>query len=367
MAANFIPAPDFDLHEAYRTPGHSFAFSGVNQLIPHTKNPADFLSEIDSYTRHRFVAKPRRRNPIYVYNKRELIQVDLADVQHLAKHNKNVRFLLLAIDTFSRKLWIRPLKTKTTAEVARNMRSILNVITPPAVKRIFSDRGLEFTGAAFVNLLNEYNIKITLSNDEVKCPHVERVTKTLKDLMYRYMTDKETYQYLPALNDLLETYNSRIHRAHKMSPNDADMDENRMQVINELNKNFYQKALFTKVKAHPKLNIGDTVRLQIVRETFRKGYEETFTGEIFKIGKIYDNLPHVQYGVTTYDGNEEIEGRFYPSQLQKVHHNNVFKVEKVLERKRIRNVPYLKVKWLHFNDSYNSWIPESDVVEKYQK
>ena len=352
--------------DQYREIGNPTAFSGIRQASYKFKDVAEKLSHIDSYTRHRFVAKPRRRNPIYVYRIRELIQVDLAEVAHLAHHNGGVRYLLMCIDTFSRKLWVRAMINKSSSELVRNMKDILREINSPVkVKRLFSDRGTEFMSNIFKNMLREYSISHTLSNSNVKCAHVERVIQTIKGIMHRYLTEFETHVYINKLQDIVKTYNSRIHSAHKMTPNEADLDDNRINVLNQLTQKFYDKAVQTKVKAHPKLQIGDVVRLMVDPGKFTRGHHETFTGEYFKINKVYNNLPHVQYGVTNYDGSEEIEGRFYPSELQVVHADDVFKVERVLDRKTIRRVPHVLVKWLHFPDRYNQWIPETSITEVY--
>jgi transposase InsO family protein len=348
----------------YRQVGHPVAFSGVNQSSNFTDNAQEQLSHIDSYTRHRFAAKPRRRNPIYVYGKRELLQADLADLRHLSKHNRGLCYLLIVIDSFSRKIWVRPLKTKQKTEVVHKMKDILNEIGSP-IKRLLTDRGGEFMSAEMQTLLRSLNITAQLSNSEVKAPHVERVVGTLKRLMHQYLTENETYTYIDNLHNIVNTYNRRQHTAHKMSPDDADLEENRTSVLKELTKRFYDKALFTKVKSHPKLKIGDVVRLRIYPDRFSRGYHENFTGEMFKVSKIFTNLPHVQYGVSTYDLKEEVIGRFYPAELQIVHPDGVFKVEKILSRKMVNRVPHILVKWLHFNDSYNEWIPESNIDQVF--
>jgi len=349
-----------DFERDYRTPGLPIAFSGINQLSPTVEDPADQLSGIDSYTRHRFVARPRRYNPVYVYGIRELLQVDLADVRRLSKYNQNVNHLLICIDTFSRKIWVKPLRSKLAVEVSRSMRSILDSMNDPAAKALFSDAGTEFTGRSFQQLLREFNIEHRLSTSDSKCPHVERVIGTLKNMVYRYLTEYETNTYINVLDELVNTYNTRIHTAHKMTPNEADDPTNRNAVLTELTKR-YDSALLNKGK-RPLLTIGDTVRLAIKKSTFERGFHPTFTGEVFKIKRIFTNLPEVQYEVCSYDGVEDIKGRFYRSQLQPVT-SDIFKLNKVLRRKIIKGIPYAYVSWMHFPTRYNQWIPAADIVD----
>ena len=353
-----------NIEEAYRHPSHPAAFSGRTQLTRQfpKDNAKQFLSSVDAYTRHRQGKKPRSRNPIYVYKARELIQIDLADVRSLSNKNENVQYLLLAIDTFSRKAWVRPLANKAASVVAAAMKSILD--ETGKVARIFTDRGTEFTGSPFQRLLNKYNIVHTKSNSEVKCPHVERFIGTFKRIMHMYMTENETLKYLDRIYDLLESYNSRWHRSIDMSPNEADEPENRDKVIDVLNRKRYGPAALKRSKG-PQFRIGDVVRLKVHPDTFHRGHSEQFTGEMFKVNRIVDNLPITQYEVTNYSESEVIKGLFYASELQ-LCTNPVFKIEKVIKRRRLKNGKIQSlVKWLHFGNEHNEWVNQSDIENEY--
>jgi transposase InsO family protein len=361
-----------NVKEAYRQPGHPAAFSGRAQLARHfpQANVKEVLSSIDSYTRHRQAKKPRHRNPIYIYNTRELLQIDLADVRSLGDKNKlnntEVRFLLLAIDTFSRKAWARPLINKSAPVVAAGMRSILREIHQP-IKKVFSDAGKEFKNSDFKALLKKFKIKEHLiSSDQVKCAHIERFVGSLKKIMHMYMTEYETGgRYLDQLDQLMESYNNRLHRSINMTPNEADKPENRNSVIDFVNRTRYGPIAQRRSKKGPEFKVGDTVRLKIHGPTFRKGHEPSFTGEMFRVRSILDSLPITQYQVESYDGDEVVRGAFYASELQ-LTTSPVFKIEKVIARRKTKiGKVQLKVKWLHFSDKHNSWINQSDIEEEY--
>ena len=51
--------------------------------------------------------------------------VDLADMQLLSKYNKGIRFLLCAIDIFSKYAWVVPLKDKKGISVVKAFQIIL--------------------------------------------------------------------------------------------------------------------------------------------------------------------------------------------------------------------------------------------------
>lgn len=351
------------MEQVYTLPGHSAAYSGRNQLSRHfpKENAKGFLSSIDSYTRHRFAKNPRYRNPIYVYDTLELIQVDLAEVRSLAQWNNNINYLLLCLDTFSRKAFVRPLPNKSAPVVASAMKNILDEIGKP-VKRLLSDNGSEFKNVKFKTLLQQYDILHSFSTAEVKAPHVERFCGTLKRLMHMHMTERERRIYIDQLDNLLNSYNSRWHRAIEMSPNEAFQPENREKVLAVLNRKRYGPVAMKRSRKDPEFKVGDVVRLKVHHKSaFKKGHDETFTGEFFKIHSVIDTLPITQYEVTNYNGDEVVRGRFYSSELQ-LSTNPLFKVENVIRRRKGKNgKQQLYVKWLHFGEEHNEWINESDV------
>ena len=51
--------------------------------------------------------------------------VDLADMQLISKYNKGIRYLLCAIDLFSKYAWVVPLKDKKGTTIVNSFKSIL--------------------------------------------------------------------------------------------------------------------------------------------------------------------------------------------------------------------------------------------------
>jgi len=66
--------------------------------------------------------------------------------------------------------------------------------------------------------------------------------------------------------------------------------------------------------------------------------------------------PFPTYKIIKWDGTP-VEGTFYEEDLQKVYVTEVFRVEKVLKRRKNQ----LLVKWKGWPDTYNSWISTEDV------
>ncbi|XP_071052936.1 uncharacterized protein [Onthophagus taurus] len=92
------------------------------------------------------------------------------------------------------------------------------------------------------------------------------------------------------------------------------------------------------------------------RHAFAKGYQPTWSNEIFTIATVQNTNPRT-YLIKDGRG-EPILGAFYDEELQRVKHPDVFLIEKVLRRKGNK----VRVKWLGMDSSHNSWIAKKDVL-----
>jgi hypothetical protein len=104
-----------------------------------------------------------------------------------------------------------------------------------------------------------------------------------------------------------------------------------------------------------KFQLGDNVRITVYKHVFVKGYIQNWTDEIYTIIQRYATAP-VTYGIEDLRG-EDIKGRFYEQELQKVikTEEDEYLVQKVLKtRKRNGQVEHF-VKWRGYVDKFNSW------------
>ena len=59
---------------------------------------------------------------------------------------------------------------------------------------------------------------------------------------------------------------------------------------------------------------------------------------------------------------DNVKGSFYAQELQHVELPKTFTIEKTLHQERRQGKLWYFVKWRGYPETFNSWIPESDVT-----
>lgn len=347
-------------------PNKNYAYSGVSAVYDSLKNTKKLkdiendLSEIRTYTLHKEKKPVKNFNPFFIYSKHQMWQSDLVYLPNFINENEGSKYLMCVLEVFSRKLFIKVIKNKDTKTVLDAFSEIHKSIGA-SPKILYVDKGGEYVNKKFKDYCTSNSIKLVFTLNDTKAPHVERAQRSIQSLLYKMLEEKQTRHFLPYLDDVLKIYNNRKNRITGFSPNDAYKDENSVKVRENLEKYYMQKVHLRK---KPKFKVGDTVRISLKRRVFERGYEPKFSEEVFKIRKIYTNLPQPRYSVTSFDEREKIEGTFYERELAKAAHQD-YKIEKILKtRKRGRLVEHL-VKWVGYSNEHNSWIKDSDITQKF--
>ena len=96
-------------------------------------------------------------------------------------------------------------------------------------------------------------------HNEEKSVVAERVIRTLKTKIYKYMTLVLKNAYIDKLDDTVGEYNNTYHRTIKMKPVDVK-DNAYIDFKKEVNDK------------DPKFKVGDHVRISKYKNIFAKGY-----------------------------------------------------------------------------------------------
>ena len=154
--------------------------SGVNtKLAPQNQHLAEEL--------HKPIIKNFKKRKIHAAFKDNIWGADLADIQLLSRYNKGTRFLLCAIDIFSKHPWVVPLKDKKGVSIVTAFQSILKQSNRKP-KKIWVDKGPEFYNASFKKWLRDNDIVMYSTHNEGKSVVAERFIRTLKSKIYKHMT-----------------------------------------------------------------------------------------------------------------------------------------------------------------------------------
>ena len=77
------------------------------------------------------------------------IQMDLLDLSVYKSQNNGYRYILMAVDIYSRKLFTRPLKTKNARETLNATIEIKKEMEPIKIESIVLDKGKEYNNSLF--------------------------------------------------------------------------------------------------------------------------------------------------------------------------------------------------------------------------
>ena len=107
-----------------------------------------------------------RRGHIVTRGIKDQYELDLIDMGRLSKYNDNVKFLLTAVDSFTRVAMVTPLKDKKADTVLGALKPILSGENKCRIVR--SDFGAEFKNAKLKAFLDSNNIKQFFAHPPLK-------------------------------------------------------------------------------------------------------------------------------------------------------------------------------------------------------
>ena len=226
--------------------------------------------------------------------------VDLADMQSLSRKNKGIKYLLCAIDLYSKYAFVIPLKDKKGISIVNAFNKIIKQ-SGRKPNKIWVGQGGEFYNNVFKKWLSDNDIIMYSTYNEGKSVVAEIFIGTLKKKLYKHMTATGKNVYYDVLDDEVSEYNNTKHNTIKMKP--KDVRDNKRVYIDEHNEK------------DSRFKVGDRVRISKFKIIFGKRYTVNWSKEIFIVDKINDTVPYT-YNLKDLN-DEEIIGSFYDRELQK--------------------------------------------------
>ena len=249
---------------------------------------------------HKPIINKFNKRKVYSQFKDNIWGVDLADMQSLSKKNKGIKYLLCAIDLYSKYAFVIPLNDKKGISIVNVFNKIIKQ-SDRKPNKMWVDQGGEFYNNVFKKWLLDNDIIMYSTYNEGKSVVAETFIRTLKNKLYKHVTATGKNVYYDVLDDVVNKYNNTEHSAIKIKP--IDVKNNKRVYIDEHNEK------------DSKFKVGDRVRISRYKNIFTKGYAPNWSSEIFIVDKINDTVPYT-YNLKDLN-DEEIIGIFYDRELHK--------------------------------------------------
>ncbi len=393
------------LRNVYRDLTHGRSYQSAEKLYETVKKEGKwdislstirtFLQGEETYTLNKEVRRKFETNYIPTISQNKVWESDLADLGKFMKTNDSYRYLLGCIDSFSRKLYVSPLKTKKGTEIVESLKEIFEEAgTKPCSIR--SDRGSEFTNSVVTEFLQNQSVGHSFTSNLSQAAFIERCWKSLKKRMMKYMKDKETTRYIDILQDLVTGYNNTHHSVIGMTPNEVKAKSHAQVAYNMIRdrarrngkklkikkegggyrqKTIDELLVEMKRKRKPFLfRLGMKVRISLRPEKIVSEYTERWSKEIFTIRRRRYRNGIPVYKIRDEDG-EVLKGTFYTKELQLVKEDKkdkLYDIKEIVKERVVRDAKgrskkeYL-VSFVGFPAKFNQWIPEGNVKEKNKR
>ena len=248
--------------------------SGFKKLKNTTKPSSSILAD----ELHKPVYIKFKKRKVYSQSKDNVWGVDLADMQSLSRKNKDIKYLLCAIDLYSKYAFVIPLENKKGIRVTNGFNKTIKQSNRKPNK-IWVDQGGEFYNNVFKKWLSDNDMLMYSTSNEGESVVAERFIRTLKNKLYKHMTAIGKNVYYDVLDDVVNKYNNAKHSTIKMKPIDVG-NNNKRVFIDEHNKK------------DSKFKVDDRVRKSKFKNIFAKGYTPNWSSEIFIVDKVNDTVPY---------------------------------------------------------------------------
>ena len=186
------------------------------------------------------------------------------------------KYLLVAIDSFSRYPFVFPLKDITTHSLIQSVKSIFGTCGFPDA--ILTDQGAQFESHDFKNFLAELGIKKLRTNAYHPQGNgiCERFNGTFKKLLKCYVVDKNLSfnDWVLGLNNCLLAYRTALHSATQERPVDLFFGfrvkgtiphrrgNNKKAILNDIRSKVNQKIKLDRRKRPVKFKPNDRVLIE---------------------------------------------------------------------------------------------------------
>ena len=265
---------------------------------PTQKAINDWLQQQKVHQIHKRQFQTKTITPIRNIKKpNQLWQMDLVDMG--SKPDNGFKWIITAIDLFSKFAYARPMRNKERRTVVRAATDIFQVAKPRVLQ---TDNGSEFISSEFQALLRAQGINhITgLAGRAQSQGSIERFHWTMKSVIGKLWSARSKKAWVADLQDIVNNYNKNVHLATGVPPDeinrdDADqisrLNQRQQQVIDRFEQKTAEKEKLLRQqkvwRGDDKAAKGDSVRLKIMKGSIDSAtLKPNWSSSIYEIDKV---------------------------------------------------------------------------------
>jgi hypothetical protein len=162
-----------------------------------------------------------------IHGKLGQYQADLTFLTRCQRQNSNYHILLVVINAKTKYAYVATLKDKTQETVLNALDKICqkSINDGWPLKVLQTDNVKEFQNNRIANWMNEHNITSQYCDiDDKKCLGVaERFNRTIKLMIEKYLTSKNTNRWIDKLPDFVQNYSCSFHSSISKIPEQLEM------------------------------------------------------------------------------------------------------------------------------------------------
>jgi hypothetical protein len=211
----------------------------------------------------------------------ELWQLDIFDLSRYMYSNKYYRYVLCAIDVFTRQAHAEPLLTKDSAAVAKAFKKMIVDVKP---RSMLADQDTSFQHEPFQDLLKKENIILNTNanNDHKSLGIIDNFARRLKLILTKTFLKTKKTVWIDKLADIIKIYNNTKHASlNDVKPNDALSHREEILNIN-LDKSQANHTTSSDLRE------GDKVRKTLLKQNHGiiKGTDPRWSNEVFTVTEV---------------------------------------------------------------------------------
>lgn len=288
----------------------------------------EFVNKIEYKQLHRPQHDFPVLRPVIAKAPLKIFQIDLIDMSKYWRTNQGYKWIFSCIDLFTKYAMAIPLKSKEGEETIRDgLRVAFGAMGVPKI--VQSDNGPEFKNAFMTELLNEEDFKFITS--EAYRPQsqgqVERFNRTIKSWLQMMMTKNGDRRWKVHLDDVMETYNNKIHSTTGYPPEQLNGTQSQI-LIKRVRKRIEEKGekFVSSNRQMTELKKDDSVRVSLmtVKENRKKALvmkklNVNWSNEIYKVARVFKSTkPYLGDFFQIKDDNQRYSRKYKRSELLKV-------------------------------------------------